>query len=155
MRLPAFAMAITIVFTAASAFAAASYDTPQTLLAALYADKTGSTDPNSLSQYQDYFSDHLNSLFRADAAKTQPGDTLSLDFDPVIAGQDGEAEQLKIGKPDIAGDKAKVVVKFKNGVPVTLYYSLVRQADGWKVDDIEDKGAQFPWKVSQIFLDAK
>jgi hypothetical protein len=31
----------------------------------------------------------------------------------------------------------------------------VEQADGWKVDDIEDKGAQFPWKVSTIFTGAK
>lgn len=155
MRLSMFIVAITTILTAASALAAASYDTPQALLKALYADKTGSADPDSLSQYQDYFSDHLNGLFKADAAKTQPGDSLSLDFDPVIAGQDGEAEQLKIGKPDITGDKARVVVKFKNGVPVTLYYSLVKQADGWKIDDIEDKGAQFPWKVSNIFGDAK
>jgi len=154
MRLPAFAFAVLLAVTAGPALAA-SFDTPQALLAALYADKTGSSDPDALTQYQDYFSDHLNGLFKADAAKTAPGESLSLDFDPVIAGQDGEAEKLKIGKAEIGGDRAKVVVKFKNGVPVTLYYSLVRQADGWKVDDIEDKGAQFPWKVSTIFADTK
>jgi hypothetical protein len=156
MRLPFVAMAFTMILGAAApALATTIYTTPHALLAALYADKTGSADPNSLSPYQDYFSDHLNGLFKADAAKTQPGNALSLDFDPVIAGQDGEAEALKIGKPTIIGDKAEVVVKFKHGVPVTLYYSLVKQADGWKVDDIEDKGAQFPWKVSTIFADAQ
>ena len=154
MRLPAFVFALSVAIFA-SPVLAASFETPQALLEALYDDKVGSSDPDSLTRYQDYFSDHLNGLFKADAAKTQPGDSLSLDFDPVIAGQDGEAEHLKICKPDIKGDKAKVVVKFTNGVPVTLYYSLVRQADGWKVDDIEDKGAQFPWKVSAIFADAK
>jgi hypothetical protein len=155
MRPPSFALALTMVLTAAPVLAAATYHTPRALLTALYADKIGSADPDSLTRYQDYFSDHLNGLFKADAAKTQPGESLSLDFDPVIAGQDGEAEQLHIGKPVINGNKATVVVKFKNGTPVTLYYSLVEQADGWKVDDIEDKGAQFPWKVSTIFTEAK
>ena len=154
MRLLAIVSALSVAVFAGPLLAA-SFQTPQALLEAMYDDKVGSADPNSLTRYQDYFSDHLNGLFKADAAKTEPGDSLSLDFDPVIAGQDGEAEHLKIGKPDIKGDKAKVVVKFTNGVPVTLYYSLVRQADGWKVDDIEDKGAQFPWKVSAIFTDAK
>ena len=154
MRLLAIVSALSVAVFAGPLLAA-SFQTPQALLEAMYDDKVGSADPNSLTRYQDYFSDHLNGLFKADAAKTEPGDSLSLDFDPVIAGQDGEAEHLKIGKPDIKGDKAKVVVKFTNGVPVTLYYSLVRQADGWKVDDIEDKGAQFPWKVSAIFADAK
>lgn len=154
MRLLAIVSALSVAVFAGPLLAA-SFQTPQALLEAMYDDKVGSSDPDSLTRYQDYFSDHLNGLFKADAAKTEPGDSLSLDFDPVIAGQDGEAEHLKIGKPDIKGDKAKVVVKFTNGVPVTLYYSLVRQADGWKVDDIEDKGAQFPWKVSAIFTDAK
>jgi hypothetical protein len=154
MRFSTIALSFLLAVTASSAFAE-NFETPQALLAALYDDKTGSSDPDALTQYQDYFSDHLNGLFKADAAKTQPGESLSLDFDPVIAGQDGEAEQLKIGKPQIDGDRAKVIVKFKNGVPVTLYYSLVHQANGWKVDDIEDKGAQFPWKVSTIFADAK
>jgi len=152
MRLHAFAFIIALTATPALA---AQYETPQQLLIALYADKTGSSDPDALTQYQDYFSEHLNGLFKTDAAKTEPGDSLSLDFDPVIAGQDGEAEQLKIGKPEITGDRAKVTVRFRNGVPVTLYYSLVKQADGWKVDDIEDKGAQFPWKVSTIFAHAE
>lgn len=154
MRLLAIVSALSVAVFAGPLLAA-SFQTPQALLEAMYDDKVGSADPSSLTRYQDYFSDRLNGLFKADAAKTEPGDSLSLDFDPVIAGQDGEAEHLKIGKPDIKGDKAKVVVKFTNGVPVTLYYSLVRQADGWKVDDIEDKGAQFPWKVSAIFTDAK
>lgn len=154
MRLPAFVFAVLAAVAAGPAFAS-SFETPQALLKALYDDKVGSSDPASVTRYQDYFSDHLNGLFKADAAKTDPGDSLSLDFDPVIAGQDGEAEHLKIGKPDIKGDRAMVVVKFINGVPVTLHYSLVHQADGWKVDDIEDKGAQFPWKVSAIFADAK
>lgn len=154
MRLSAIAFALLLGTTAVPALAA-SFETPESLLKALYDDKVGSSDPDSLTRYQDYFSDHLNGLFKADAAKTEPGDALSLDFDPVIAGQDGEAEHLKIGKPEIAGQRAKVVVKFTNGTPVTLYYSLVKQADGWKVDDIEDKGAQFPWKVSTIFADAK
>lgn len=154
MRLLAIVSALSVAVFAGPLLAA-SFQTPQALLEAMYDDKVGSADPNSLTRYQDYFSDHLNGLFKADAAKTEPGDSLSLDFDPVIAGQNGEAEHLKIGKPDIKGDKAKVVVKFTNGVPVTLYYSLVRQPDGWKVDDIEDKGAQFPWKVSAIFTDAK
>jgi hypothetical protein len=152
MRLSYLAVSL---FLAASPVLSANFETPHALLAALYDDKVGSSDPDSLTRYQDYFSDHLNGLFKADAAKTAPGDSLSLDFDPVIAGQDGEAEKLQIGKPEISGDRAKVLVRFTNGVPVTLHYSLVRQPDGWKVDDIEDKGAQFPWKVSTIFAETK
>lgn len=152
MRL--FALALTVLLSALPALAA-SFETPQAVLKALYADKTGSTNPDALTQYEAYFSVHLNALFKADAAKTEPGSSLSLDFDPVIAGQDGEATQVRIGKPEIKGDRANVIVKFQNGGPVTLYYSLVKDADGWKVDDIQDKGGQFPWKVSKIFADAQ
>lgn len=154
MRLPHFALACLLTMTTSPVFAA-SYDTPQALLTALYADKTVDADTDALTPYHDYFSDHLNGLFKANAAKTPPGEALALDFDPVIAGQDGDATQVKVGKPEIDGSKAKVVVKFKNGEPVTLYYSLVKQADGWKVDDIEDEAGQFPWKVSKIFADAQ
>lgn len=125
---------------------AATFETPESLIRAVYADteKNGNYD----YPYQPYLSDHLLGLFKAER-EASPDDPSNLDWDPVIAGQDGQASDLKINEPAIDGDRATVKVVFTNFKPVTLYYSLVREHGSWKVDDIEQKDGEFPWTVSK------
>jgi hypothetical protein len=154
MRLPAIALSLFVGLVALAApAAAASFQTPEALLKALYSDEGQSTD--GATPYAAYFSDHLNGLFQDDVKKTQPGDIGAIDFDPVIAGQDGKATHVKIGKPSIDGDAASVVVSFENGEPVKLYYTLVREHGGWKVDDIADKDGDNSWSLGEIFANAQ
>ena len=153
MRLPTVILGLCIAAMAAVPALAKTFDTPKALLQALYSDKSSADDEEW--SYKSYYSDHLNGLFKADRATTASGEEGALGFDPVISGQDGEATKVKIGEPVISGDKAEVVVKFVNFEPVTLNYTLVKEHGGWKVDDIGNKGGQFPWKLSKIFADAK
>jgi hypothetical protein len=141
-----FSLMISLFFAAgmASAAWAADFSTPKELLKAVYADADGATYD---FPYQPYLSKHLLGLFQAERAAS-PDEPSNLDWDPVIAGQDGAATNLKIGKPRISGDRATVSVHFTNGDAVSLIYSLVDEDGGWKVDDIEQQGGENPWKVS-------
>jgi hypothetical protein len=139
------AAAFLAAFLMSSAMAA-TFETPKSLIEAVYADtdNIGNYD----YPYQPFLSDHLLGLFKAER-EASPDDPSNLDWDPVIAGQDGEASGLKIDEPAIDGDRATVKVVFTNFKPVTLYYSLVREHGSWKIDDIEQKDGEFPWTVSK------
>ena len=152
MRLPALLLGLFFSAILSLSARAETYDTPNALLTALYAPYLQDV---SVDDYTPFFSERLNGLYAADAEKTPEGEVGALDFDPVIAGQDFKITDLQIGKPKIDGKAASVTVKFDNmDDPVVLYYSLVEQDDGWKVDDIELKGGDFPWKLSALFEEA-
>ncbi|CAN7483456.1 DUF3828 domain-containing protein [Pararhizobium sp. LjRoot255] len=156
MRLPTLAL----LFAALSALsalpaAAETFDTPQALLQALYRYDTTETDPDAPSLYSPFFSDQLNARFQADLDKTEPGDAGTIDFDPVISGNDGEATDIDVGQPIVIDDTAEVEVTFKNSVPVTLYYTLVKEHGGWKVDDIANQQGEYPWSLSALFDGAR
>jgi hypothetical protein len=140
---------LTAALLSLSAWAAENYDSPDALLTALYApylDDTGRDDATP------FFSDRLNALYAADEEATPEGEVGALDFDPVIAGQDFKITDLEIGTPAIEGGTAQVLVGFDNmGEKVVLDYSLVQESDGWKIDDIERKDGDYPWKLSAIF----
>lgn len=128
------------------------FASPEAVLTALYAPYL---EDISVEDYKPFFSDRLNGLYAADEAKTPEGEIGALDFDPVIAGQDFKITNLKIGTPKISGSGASVTVGFDNmDDPTVLYYSLVKEHGGWKVDDIESRGKDFPWKLSTLFEEA-
>jgi hypothetical protein len=74
-----------------------------------------------------------------------------IDFDPYINAQDYELSDLVISDPAVEGDHATVGVSFLNfGTPEDIRFSLVRRAEGWKIDDIEALGGEFPWRLSEL-----
>ncbi|GGD41133.1 DUF3828 domain-containing protein [Aureimonas glaciei] len=152
MRLPALFAGLILAAATVLPSLAATFDSPQALLTALYApylQEDGDTSDQSA-----FFSDSLNALYAKDAAATPDGEMGVLDFDPVIAGQDYAISKLVIETPDISGDSAKVTVRFDNfDMPQTLFYSLVREQGGWKVDDIENKQGEYAWDLVKIFAD--
>ncbi len=152
-RLPALALLLSAL--CALPAAAETYRTPQALLEALYSYDTTQTDADAPSLYSPFFSDGLNALWQADVDKTEPGDAGSIDFDPVINGQDGEATELSVGEPIILDDTAEVEVTFRNYEPVTLYYTLVKEHGSWKVDDIANQQGEYPWSLRALFEGAR
>ena len=154
MRL--FALIASLILTAVSALPslAATFDSPEALLTALYAPYL--KDDGDTSDMTPFFSDDLNAFYAKDAANTPDGEMGVLDFDPVIAGQDYAISQLKIDEPKIRGDVAAVTVHFNNfDDKQELFYSLVREHGGWKVDDIENKQGDYPWGLKKIFTEGE
>ncbi|BDA86720.1 hypothetical protein Sa4125_42620 [Aureimonas sp. SA4125] len=153
MRLPALIAALIpaliLAIAAVTPGLAATFDSPKALLTALYAPYIADGDTSDLTPF---FSDRLNGLYAEDAAKTPVGEIGSLDFDPVIAGQDYAISKLQIGAPKIQGDTAGVTVRFDNfDTEQELFYTLVKEKGGWKVDDIESRMGEYPWDLVKIF----
>ncbi|HVY52740.1 MAG TPA: DUF3828 domain-containing protein [Devosia sp.] len=141
----AFALLLT---GAAPAFA---FDTPKALLEALYApySKGESFDWSTWDESQ-FRSKHLNELFAKDE-KEANGDIGRLDFDPYIDGQDYQISKLTIGEAKIEGDTATVEVTFNNfDLGEDLTFTLVREADGWKIDDVTSANKDFPYSLKAI-----
>ena len=158
MRLRAFAFGLVVAALLPFAGQAATYEmhetyaTPQALLEALYAPYLADGD---VSDYEPFFSGHLNDLYAIDAENSQ-GEVGAIGFDPVIAGQDFKITNFAIGATEIDGTAAKVTVTFDNfDSPQTLHYSLVDEDGAWKVDDIQSTTPEFEWQLSEIFANAE
>jgi hypothetical protein len=138
-------------FLLASIGAAAAYDTPKALLEALYFpyfqgadyDWSGFDEPALRSRA-------LNALFDKDAAETPEGDVGRIDFDPYIDAQDYDLTDFAIGEAKVTGDTATVEVTFTNfEQPEDIVFTLVKEPDGWKVDDVESRGA-YPYRLTDL-----
>lgn len=83
-----------------------------------------------------YFAKPLADLIWKDQ-QTPAGEMGMLDFDPLYNAQDVEIKKLNVGKAAVNGEKATIPVTFENyGEKKKLIYSMVRQADAWKIADI-------------------
>ncbi len=154
MRLPLLLLGTLLMLFAAAPSFAATYRTPEALIKALYRYDPDETDVEAPSPYTPFFSEALNARFQADRDGTPEGEVGAIDFDPVISGNDGRARNVSTSAPIILDDKAELEVSFENGGPVTLYYTLVREHGGWKVDDIANQQGDIPWSLSGLFDDA-
>lgn len=128
-----------------------AYDTPKALLDALYSpySKGESFDWIGWDEAQ-FRSTPLNALFDKDA-KESDGDVGRLDFDPYVDGQDYTISDLKFGDAVIDGDTAKVEVTFKNfDMAEDLMFGLVKEGDGWKIDDVVSSNKDFPYSLKDI-----
>ena len=129
-----------------------AYDTPADLMTAIYSHYTDSNfDWNSFDEAQ-VRSKALNVLFDKDS-KEANGEVGRIDFDPYVDGQDYEVKDLKIGAPTVKGDTATVEVTFKNfDMEEDMVFTLVKEADGWKIDDVSSKGGADPYDLKDILL---
>ena len=134
---------------AAPAFA---YDTPADLMKAIYSHYTDAKfDWDSFDEAKAR-SKALNALFDKDS-KEANGEVGRIDFDPYVDGQDYEVKDLTIGTPTVKGDTATVEVKFKNfDMEEDMVFTLVKEADGWKIDDVNSKGGADPYDLKDILL---
>ena len=141
---------ITVAAIAATIFPAFAYDTPAALLKALYTPYTTANYDWDNWDESKLRSKELNALFDKDT-KEANGDMGRLDFDPYIDGQDYQITDLKIGDATITGDTAKAEVTFKNfDSAEDLTFTLVKEADGWKIDDVSSSNKDYPYDLKAI-----
>jgi hypothetical protein len=140
--------------------AAFAYDTPRALVDAIYEPYLSGKQHINLAQFystelKQLFLDHAN----ARAAESDITGSVSteiepaLGFNPFIDGDNALLLDVAIGEPVVIGDKALVTVGFHNfDQPTLLSLSLVREPDGWKVDDVTSTGSEQKWMLSWLLL---
>jgi hypothetical protein len=150
----------TVLMVLAFAGSAVAYDDPRALVEAIYQpylSGQAQADPSR------FYSARLKQLYAqsleqhgTDAADRQdaqpaPNPHDLLEFDPFIEGDNALINDLKIGEPLVLGDRATVSVSFHNFDHASLIaLSLVREPDGWKVDDIAALGGGENWLLSWL-----
>jgi len=126
----------------------ATYDSPKALLNSIYESYSTDSFPED---GEEIYSARLKRLFAADRERTPEGEVGALDFDPFVNGQDYDLSDLTIEEPVVAGETASSTVRFVNlGEKNVLVISMVRETDGWKVDDVESIEGEVQWKLSEI-----
>ena len=135
--------------------AAESYDDPKALVSAIYDDyHLGRTvaDPSV------YYSTRLkgifdqaieNDVFASDAAMSGSEFTLDAVFNPFLPDLNALLFDVAIGEPAVINDRALVTVSYHNfDQPRLLSISMIKQDDGWKVDDVSSMGNEEHWLLS-------
>jgi len=142
---------------------ALAFDDPRALVEAIYAPyQTPGVDADQ--DPAQYYSERLRGLVSAHAAKASAdvldnpdggADTGSvapaLGFNPFIDARHSLLLDLAIADPVALADRASVTVSFHNFDQATLLaLSLVKDPDGWKVDDVASLGPGEHWLLSWL-----
>jgi len=91
----------------------------------------------SLDDPKRWFEPGLAVAMRRDARDAaRRGEVGALDGDTFCDCQDFEGFTAKIGPITVAKGRARAVVRFRNGRPMTLVYDLVSTSAGWRIRDI-------------------
>lgn len=138
--------------------AAVAYDDPKALIEAIYQPYTsGQKHDDGLEKF---YSRRLKDIYAANlerqsvdakGAAVDPDAPDLLRFDPFIEGQNSLLLDLVIGEPVLSGDRAVATVGFHNFDHMSLLsLSLVKEADGWKVDDVASLAGTQNWLLSWL-----
>ena len=148
MRATAFLISAYVAIVSTCALAGAIFEDPQGLVEYAYVPyRTGIFPEDPLELY----SPTLIDLWEAMEARTPDGEVGAIDFDPLINAQDYDIVGLAVGDPAINGDQAVVTATFTNlGEPQEIRFTLVRRAEGWKIDDIESLAGAYQWRLSEL-----
>jgi hypothetical protein len=111
--------------------------------------KDTSTGYSSLDEIEegDIYSTEVLHLLKADRARTPEGSEGALDADPLCQCQDSEGMRLiRVKQKSLTPSKADVSVTLRfAGSPREMKHFpllLIRQSDGWRVDDIRPSKGQ-------------
>jgi hypothetical protein len=153
MRIIAMMAAALMLVPAASA--AEVFSNPKELVAAIYDDyNLGRTvaDPSV------YYSARLkavfdqaieNDVFASDAAMSGSEFTLNAVFNPFLPDVNALLFDVAVVEPAIIDDRAVVNVSYHNfDQPRLLSIAMIRESDGWKVDDVASMGNEDHWLLS-------
>jgi hypothetical protein len=136
--------------------AASAYDDPKALVEAIYQPYQVGQQQGDLGQF---YSTRLKQLFAGQGeAAANTADVsgpiaieAAVKFNPFIDAQHALLLDVTIGTPVVIGNAALVTVGFHNfDQPTLLSLSLVREADGWKVDDVSAMGGEQNWMLSWL-----
>ena len=114
---------------------------PKALVADLYRQHNLKRSPffqtRSRARVDRYFTKRLADLIWKDARESK-GEVGALDGDPLYNAQDMKIKHFSIGSPKYSNGKAEVSVSFENfGKKNELVFQLVRDRNGWRIDDIK------------------
>lgn len=142
--------ALLVVLLGLWAAPALAFDDPKALVDAIYAPYT----TLGVAQEQDpaqYYSERLRGLVATNAAAAGDNPAPVLDFNPFIGATQALLRDLAVGTPVGNAQRAIVTVSFGNFGEVSLLaLSLVKEPDGWKVDDIASLGEGENWLLSWL-----
>ena len=138
---------LALALFALPAFAQDTSD-PRAVVQALYAGYQPPNEfPPDMAALQ---SKRLNELFDADS-KEANGEIGRIDFDPFINGQDYDVSKVEFSEPAYAAGKALVRVNLVNfGQPDEFGILLVKEAGGWKIDDVWNDDAEYSYDLLDI-----
>ena len=139
--------------------AAQAFDNPKALLDAIYqpyqaGKKHESLDPFYSNRLKGLFIDHANRATSdvADLA-SETDASPNLAFNPFLDSDNALLLDVAIGEPVVLGDNAVATVSFHNfDHPSLLTVAMVKEADGWKVDDVTSTGAGENWMLSWLLI---
>jgi hypothetical protein len=100
-----------------------------------------------------YLSKSLIALWAKADAHTPKGDVGPVDFDPVTNSQDPDVKSFKVTADKLEADKAAVAVTMTGRSPRktpaddVVHYDFVREAGGWKIDDIKGSADGEAWSI--------
>jgi len=148
MRMVGLVLVALLALVAPAAIGAPVFDDPKGFVQYAYTPYgTGQFPQDPFELY----SPSLLELWETMEARTPEGELGAVDFDPLINAQDYELDDLVVADPAVEGDQAIVIVTFTNfGEPQEMRFTLVRRAEGWKIDDIEALSGEYPWRLSEI-----
>lgn len=138
--------------------AASAYDNPKSLVEAIYQPySVGEKHEDGLERF---YSARLKDLYAANlerqsvdqkGAAVDPDAPDMLAFDPFIEGQNSLLLDVVIGEPVLNGDRAVSTVSFHNFDHLSLIsVAMVRETDGWKVDDVASLAGSQNWLLSWL-----
>jgi len=141
-------LAVLALLLLSSPAPAEDYSDPKAVVEALYAGYLPPNEfPPDMSVLQ---SKRLNDLYEADSREAN-GEIGRIDFDPFINGQDYNVTKFEVSEPAYAAGKALVGVNVVNfGEADEFGILLVKEAGGWKVDDVWNEGADYSYDLLDI-----
>jgi hypothetical protein len=85
-----------------------------------------------------FFDQNLADLIWKDITETPEGELGNLDFDPLYNAQDTGITHFQIGSPVLSGDKATILVSFRNfGQRTRIKFALNKGKEGWQISNID------------------
>lgn len=135
-------------------FPALAFDSPRALIEAIYQPYQNSGERGDISRF---FSERLLDIWRGQTATAVASTEASphaqdlAGFDPFVQGDAFFPFDLVISEPAMLDDRAIATVSYRNfGEPSLLSLSMVRETEGWKVDDIASMGDGENWLFSWL-----
>jgi hypothetical protein len=148
---------LSLLLILAAVAPATAFDDPKALITAIYQPYASGGKQDNPEQY---YSAHLKQLYAENLQRQvvdkngQPLDPSAPDvlkFDPFIEGEHSLINDLAIADPVVLGDRATATVSFHNFDHATiLTVAMVKEQDGWKVDDIASLGGTQNWLLSWL-----
>ena len=153
MRLGVFPAVLTFAAClAVSALAAPrlTATTPRDIVVLLYKLSAG---PNGKYEGTTAYDDksirarYFSKAFLAAATKVEAADAkangVTIDWDPITNSQDPDVKKLAITVEKESPERSVVVARFVGfGKAIAVHYDFIKEAGGWKLDDIRDTNDQ-------------